>query len=122
MSTIYPAHKYFRIIRSAGFDYTFEYLASPLANPHPIDLTTYTGIWEIDWKTSTSNGTITYHTGATPGTSGIFFTGPTGFVNLKIIPADTMALPAWISATHQLTLTGSGQPYALLYGGVGIIS
>jgi hypothetical protein len=121
---ILPAPKYFRIVKNITFDYRFTYATGTSIEPAAIDLTGYIGSLVL----TLSNGDlITYTTGGSPGTSGVFFGGdnddPTnGIIDLIITATDTGNIE-WTQATYSFEIIDPlANVYLLLVGGFGVVS
>lgn len=120
-----PASKLLKVIGGVTFNYPFQYFLGSPQNFAIQNLTGWSGAWTITW-TKPSPGRLTLTTGATPGTSGVFFGGPSndltnGRINLVLVPTDTATIP-WTVATYILNLTDPlNNVYQLLKGGIGVV-
>ena len=118
---ILPVLKNFTLAKGVGFSYPFQWNQGTPNSALPQNLTGYTASCPL----TNYNGTTTYQTlasGATQGTSGIFFGGQTndptnGIITIVLIGSDITALPV-TNARYKLWMTppGPGQPIWLLYG------
>lgn len=117
---ILPVLKNFTCAKGVGFDYPFRWNQGSPNSSLAHNLTGYTATMPL----TNYNGTTTYQTlstGASAGSSGIFFGGgssdPTnGIIEIVLTGSDITALPV-TNARYKLWLTPSGgQPIWLMYG------
>jgi hypothetical protein len=120
---ILPVLKTFAFTRGVDFLYRYQYLQGVPTSARPINLTGASATLTLtSWDGLTTYKTLT--SGATPGTSGIFFGGGThnpldGTIDIVIVAADTSTF-TWKYARYNMSLiTTLCGDQRLLYGSFG---
>ena len=117
--------KMFTVTKADLFDYRFQYQQGVPGTGQSVNLTAATASCALtSWDGLTTHQTLV--SGATPGTSGLFFGGsnsdPTnGIIDIVIIPADTTNF-TWKYARYNLALTTTAFGLQrLMYGSFAVV-